>query len=304
MQLYREWLHERPASAAYLAFGGGLTWAGPGESHRERFEHEKVLGYPTIWVPRDEIQAFAPGVDSASVPDEGAIFNPREGWVDLPSLVRDLLNDFIAAGGAIREGVGLCRPAVDAGAVIGVHTGSRELIASDAVVWATGPSVPEDLAHVGVVIPNGSPAAFVAFTEPVDSPLTVVLNTPRASVRPTIDGGLAIDSAWSEEAMTVAEDGALHVPHEVVSGLLEEASRLLVGRPRLTVARIGAGFKPIPGDGEPVIGVVPGIDGLYTAFSHSGATLGLLVGKLISDEIVSGHVSDIQAPFRPRRFLG
>jgi glycine/D-amino acid oxidase-like deaminating enzyme len=44
----------------------------------------------------------------------------------------------------------------------------------------------------------------------------------------------------------------------------------------------GAGPKPVPGDGNPVLGDVPGVDRLFVAFSHSGATLGLITGELLA----------------------
>jgi hypothetical protein len=71
------------------------------------------------------------------------------------------------------------------------------------------------------------------------------------------------------------------------------------GNPRLEVASVGVGGKPIPGDGEPVIGAVQAIPGYHVAFSHSGATLGLIVGELLAYEVATGaepsHACDLQA---------
>ena len=41
----------------------------------------------------------------------------------------------------------------------------------------------------------------------------------------------------------------------------------------------------------------------YVAFSHSGATLGLIVGELLAQEILSGEPHPMLATFRPRRFV-
>ena len=38
------------------------------------------------------------------------------------------------------------------------------------------------------------------------------------------------------------------------------------------------------------------------AFTHSGATLGLVAGELLSEEIVSGTPHPLLDPFRPDRF--
>jgi glycine/D-amino acid oxidase-like deaminating enzyme len=64
------------------------------------------------------------------------------------------------------------------------------------------------------------------------------------------------------------------------------------------------GPKPIPGDGEPVLGRVDEIGGLHLAFTHSGATLALIAGELLAREIRSGEPHPMLTPFNPRRFGG
>ena len=76
------------------------------------------------------------------------------------------------------------------------------------------------------------------------------------------------------------------------------------GNPRLEVASVGVGGKPIPGDGEPVIGAVQAIPGYHVAFSHSGATLGLIVGELLAYEVATGARHPMLATFRPEQFTG
>lgn len=73
----------------WLRFDGGLTWAPAGspERHQADFEHMRQNGYDARWLSRDEVAATVPGVDPAAIPDEGAIFNPGEGWVDRKSVV-------------------------------------------------------------------------------------------------------------------------------------------------------------------------------------------------------------------------
>ena len=44
------------------------------------------------------------------------------------------------------------------------------------------------------------------------------------------------------------------------------------------------------------------MDGLFVAFSHSGATLGLIAGELFAGEIATGRAHPMLAKFRPGRF--
>jgi len=44
------------------------------------------------------------------------------------------------------------------------------------------------------------------------------------------------------------------------------------------------------------------VPGCYVAFTHSGATLALIVGELLASEIASGEKHPMLATFRPERF--
>lgn len=299
---YRTWAQRHPESSSYLRFDGALKWAGPGESLAETFAFERAGGYDSVWVDRADISAVAPDVDADAVADEGAIFNPGEGWVSLPDLIAALIDEAIAHGARVVEQAGEARVDVQGGAVAGVILGDGSRMDADRVVLATGGEVPAQLLALGVEVPDATPTAFVLFTDPVDVPVKTVLNTPRVAVRPTPDGRLVLDADWAEQSILIADDGTITVPDESVRGLLDEASKVLAGNPTLTAQRVGAGLKPIPGDGDPVAGRVPSIDGLYTLFTHSGATLGLILGELLAEEIVTGTSSPVLAPFSIERF--
>jgi glycine/D-amino acid oxidase-like deaminating enzyme len=301
LERYRA-LAARPGTTARIAFDGGLMWATPGEGQCAQLEWMRATGYPAELLSRDQVRERIPGVDPSAVPDEGAISNPAEGWVDLPSLVDQLARDLVAAGGAVRTGAGRCRTIVQDGRVTGVRTGSGDVLTADAVLLATGAAVPGALAELGVAVPDASTNAVLVRTAPFDHRLRAVLNTPRVSLRPAPGGGLVIDAGWSEEEVVARDDGTFEVHDWTVAGLLAEASRVLEGNPPLTVASCGAGRKPIPADGHPVLGAVDAVPGLYVAFTHSGATLGLVAGELLAADILTGSVDPLLVPFRLDRF--
>ena len=288
----------------HLRFDGGLGWAAPGEArgHRAAFEHMRSVGYPAEWLRPDEVPERAPGVDRAAVPEEGAVLNPGEGWVDLPSLIGTLAAEVAAAGGSVRTGAGRCEVVVDGDTVTGVRTGPGDVLPVDAAVLATGAAVPGAVARLGFELPQATPIALLVRTRPVHSRLRVVLNTPRVSLRPAPGGSIVLDSGWSEREVAVREDGTYRVRPSTVEGLLREASAVLEGNPELTVESCGVGPKPVPGDGDPVLGALPGVAGCWVAFSHSGATLGLVAGELLAGQVLTGEVDPLLAPFGPGRF--
>ena len=65
-----------------------------------------------------------------------------------------------------------------------------------------------------------------------------------------------------------------------------------------------AGLRPYPSDGLPVIGAVPGREGLYVATGHGrmGITLGPVTGKLLAQVILDGASPRELEPFRIERF--
>ena len=291
-------------TADWLRFDGGLTWDADNASNEIAavFAHEQALGYDALHLSAGEIASITPGIDPSTVTPQGAIFNPGEGWVDLPSLIAVLAAEFAERGGKTVTDAGYASVTVEGGRATGVTTASGRRFEADAVLLATGGAVPAMVAESGQHIADGTPIALLVRTKPVNLQLKAVLNTPRVAIRPTPDGALALDSAWSEEEVSVNADGTYEIKDSTVQGLLDEASKILEGNPALEFASYGVGPKPIPGDGEPVFGQLEGIKGYYVAFSHSGATLGLIAGELLAGEIANGTEHPLLASFRPSRF--
>lgn len=289
---------------AWLRLDGGLTWDTDDASNQlpEIFRHEQAIGYETRLLAPGDIAAVTPGVDESAVSPQGAIFNAGEGWVDLPSLISLMLKEFLERGGRILTDAGSADVTLANGRVSGVKTASGQVVDADAVVVATGSAVPDMAAKVGRRIGDGTTRALLVFSSPIRHPLRAVLNTPRIAIRPTPNGAFALDSAWSEDEVVVRADGTYGARPSTIAGLLDEASKVLDGNPTLALQSYHTGPKPIPADGEPVIGQLTGIPGYHVVFSHSGATLGLVAGELLAGEIVSGKPNPLLEGFRPGRF--
>jgi glycine/D-amino acid oxidase-like deaminating enzyme len=288
----------------WLRFDGGLNWQSydEAESVSKIHAHQLAQGYDSHLLTPDEVEVRIPGVDPAAIPALGAIWNPGEGWVDLPSLINHLSEDLVGRGGELITNAGEATVTTSGGRVSGVMTERHGVIEVDAVLLATGAKTPSMVAQFGVTIPDATTRALLVRTRPVQTQLRAVLNTPRVSLRPTPDGGLAVDSDWTEPHIEVRGDGTSRIPAEIVEQLLAEASRVLGGSPLLTADSQGIGPKPIPGDGEPVLGRLGDISGLHIAFTHSGATLALIVGELLAQQIISGQPHPLLRPYSPHRF--
>lgn len=294
-------LASRLGPVGWLRFTGSLTWLADPDDLQRDHEHAIAHGYDSRWLSRSEVADLVPGVAPDAVPATGALLRAGEGWVDLPTLSRLLADELVRRGGRVLTGTGPARPVVVGGAVVGVRTSAGERVAADTVVLASGHTVPGLLAELGIAVPDATQLALQVGTARVRTDLASVLNTPGASVRPTPTGGLVVDADWAS-AQVVSHPNGYAVPPDVVDGLLTAASGVLSGHPPLEVDRVGVGPKPVPGDGEPVLGGLDDVAGLSVAFTHSGATLALIVGELLADEITSGRAHPMLAPFHARRF--
>jgi glycine/D-amino acid oxidase-like deaminating enzyme len=297
-------LFARLPTQNWLRFDGGLRWQLPEKAEvlREIHVHEVAHGYDSQLLTAEDVAARIPGVNAAAIPPSGAIWNPGEGWVDLPSLIEHLIKELVELGGELITNAGEATVRAKAGRVTAVGTDGLDDIEVDAALLASGWKAPRMAARFGVTIPDATTMALLIKTHPVKTQLRTVLNTPRVSLRPSPGGALAVDADWAQSHIEVRVDDTCRVPAETINELLAEASQVLTGTPSLSAAAYGIGPKPVPGDGEPVLGRLGDIDGLYIAFTHSGATLALIVGELLAYEMITGKAHPLLAPYRVSRF--
>jgi glycine/D-amino acid oxidase-like deaminating enzyme len=297
-------LFARQPTQSWLRFDGGLMWQPPQNVKllREMRAHNVAHGYDSQLLNPHQVADRIPGVNPAAIPTSGAIWNPGEGWVDLPSLINYLATQLVELGGELIINAGPASVIAKASRVTEIRTEAHDAIPVDAALLATGATVPKMAAEFGVTIPDATNTALLIKTRPVETQLRAVLNTPRVSLRPTPNGGLAVDADWTESHVDVLADSTYRVPAETINELLAEASRVLVGAPPFSAASYGIGPKPVPGDGQPVLGQLGDIEGLYVAFTHSGATLALIVGELLAYEMITGQRHPLLAPFAVGRF--
>ncbi|GAA2352552.1 NAD(P)/FAD-dependent oxidoreductase [Streptomyces violaceusniger] len=266
-----------------------------------RHAHQVQRGYASHLVSRADLTAhhLAPGPR-----DQLAIHNPGEGWVSLPHLIDALATEFAELGGQLVTGAGRCPVEAERenGRVSGVRSENGRSWHGDAVVVACGSDTPAVVAELGVYIPDGSVPSMLVIAEPARAEARSVLNTPRVAMRPNPGETFAIDHSWYEDRIVEHEDGTWSIDEATVNELVGEASALLDDAEPLIPASWKLGRKPIPGDGQPVFGELATVPGCHVAFTHSGATLGLIAGELTTHEVLTGDRHPLLAEFRPERY--
>jgi len=119
--------------------------------------------------------------------------------------------------------------------------------------------------------------------------------TPRLEVREASAGRLLIAAEYQGE---VNQEDLQRTGEEVLRRL-RDTFHHGADDVRLDGVRIGA--RPMPVDGLPVTGPIPGAPGTYVAVMHSGVTLAPAVARLVAAEVVSGvHAPELEG-VRPAR---
>ncbi|MBQ1158992.1 FAD-binding oxidoreductase [Streptomyces sp. A73] len=332
-------LAEEADGAQWYRPVGNMRWADPAptdpddsvEGGRlvERVQRLQQWGYPAELVSAQRISALEPALRlPANVPQ--IAWFPDEGYVLTERLVSTLGEQLRNAGAEIRTGsaghvVGLERadagtaPATDRhhtshaeGGSWLVRTADGNILRADAVVCCAGRWTPEVTALAGKPLPIVDPSAagsaapgLVVRVGPVGTPLTRVVHTPLVHLRPHDEG----DGATVHlEAGDVRVD--LHTPAEELdrwAGILLARARELV--PSLAGARVlerKVCVRPLPLDGRPVVGPVPGTGtpgALYAMVTHSGVTLAAGLAELVATELRTGQAAPVLEPYRPKRLL-
>ncbi|NDL61773.1 NAD(P)/FAD-dependent oxidoreductase [Acerihabitans arboris] len=294
-------LYRNNPGVDWLKFDGGIFWSDQDEV-LELNAIEQRRGYDSVLFQAAGVNQIDANIDPAAVNAYG-IYNAGEGWVSLPDVIAHMAAEFIQLDGVVIEDAGNTMPLTDAqGVVQGVSSAQKGEYPCDKVLLACGPATARVLAGMGIDLPDGSVLSMLAITQPSDHRPTVVLNTPRVAMRPNPGNTLAVDHSWYTDDIEQDENGNCTVPDSIITQLLSEADHLLKTGAPLALAGYKAGWKPVPADGFPVLGELEQAPGCYVAFTHSGATLALIIGELLSWEITTGKPHPMLAPFRPGRF--
>jgi len=296
-------LRQEFGAAPWLHVDGNIEWADDSSTSaalRSKVARLQEWGYDAELLPIDALREIEPEL----VPPNGVTefaFYPLEGYVDVPVLVGGLVRAAAKVGAKIRTECRVTEFAVERGHVRGVVTAGGERIKTDLVVNCAGRWTDQVAALARVRVPLAPTSGLLAISFPSPVGLRSLLHSHAVNFRP--DGAGRILMRAGEFDRTVHEDTPVVPLPPACHQILERARRVLPGLAGTTLEVARVGVRPIPSDGYPLVGPMPGAPGMYVVCTHSGVTLGPLLGRLVADEVVRGVVDPRLRPFRPERLL-
>ena len=281
--------------------GGSLEWAVGDEAQRElraRVERLRARGYAAEWITRADARRFEPGLRFDDTVTEVALF-AGDGWLDAPRLIGRLIGDASGRGAEILAATAVRSLRMLGDRIDAVIVDAGEMTVGSVLI-CVGPATETFLTPLGITMPVGRVPGLLAVTSPPTEPLGHVVHAPGIHLRPDANGGLVLGADDVDPLAAAAGSGARLT--ELAGLLLERAARVFPAASDVRIIDRRVGVRPMPADRQTIAGRIPGVSNGWVLATHSGVTLGPLLGELIANEIVAGTPRAELALFRPERF--
>ena len=285
-----DWLHST----------GNLIWAADEEQENLeiRVERLRSWSYAAEMLPASTVSKELEPEATFPDPDLQIAHFPEESWTDAPALTKMLVEAAVRNGAHKYFGNAVSGIEVEGEGVL-LRLEDGDAIYADVVVNATGAKAATVAEMVGRVLPlDVFPGLLVRVAVP-GKPLRHLLHTPRINARPDGPGYALLHHDSVDERLT---DDFAGTEDPLCAELLERAQLVLPALEEAELVEARFGMRPVPADGHSCVGALSAIPGYYEAVTHSGVTLGPLIGRLLAREILTGEVDPLIAPFRADRF--
>lgn len=298
------------------ALGLGVTWGGyvnftdhPDERDRMAIQARLLAdhGHPVKALDRAGLKAISPAIDPGNL--------VAATWSDLGGHVDPVHATARYGAAAQAHGARIHYPdrvtAIEPGPERVRLRTSGGLVEVDHVVVAGGVETPALLAPLGYPLPLVHRPGALVHSKPLPPLTRIVYDGPGEFEFKQMTNGVFVgEEASGPPPLAVhgaIRDHAMAFP----PGLAEAHGRRILSRigvymPGLRKAEVDfvtLGFRPVPADGFPVVGPLPGIPGVTVCVTHSGVSLSAALGAMVAGEVLSGAPSPLLAPYRPDRAM-
>jgi glycine/D-amino acid oxidase-like deaminating enzyme len=271
---------------------GSLSWDLPEADLKAYASQRSSQDYALELVGPDQISKMEPAL---AQPPSVAVHAKNEGMIEPARAVQGFVEAAKAQGAKFYGGVEVLDFIVTGNRITGIQT-SEDKYFSDEVIVAAGVQSKAMLKLVGFNLALDSIPGLLVHTAPLSGKLNGMVLAPKLHARQTAEGRLVIGSDFGG----LQPDGD---PAATAQLLFKELGGFLRGAEKLKLEFHAIGHRPTPSDGLPAIGRVAGLDGLYLAVMHSGITLAPIVGRLGSEEILTGLREPSLTDYDPNRLI-
>ena len=291
-----------PSGSLHFADSASQSWLA------SRVHKLRSLNYPARFIEREEARRLAGDIRIPASVTSIALF-PSEGYVLPDRLVQGLVSDARRYGASISLGEVV---AIDEGANgVSVTLAGGGVCTGDRVVLAAGRGTEKLAARAGIELPmvtdihRGSPTiGLLGYVRSPKVDLRCVIHTPVLNLRPGANGHNVVQALDLNDSVDPLSPPS--ADSEIASRIAKRFTALitLTDPARAPEIELRVGLRSLPADGRPLAGYASAHSRIYCLVSHSGITLGPLLGRLVATEIITDQAQDLLRAFRPGRLAG
>jgi len=275
------------------------------EAFARHVELQRSLGVDVEVLAPEAAARLAPGLRVEGV--RAATWCARDGIADPDGVTQGFAKAARAAGAEIARGTEAIGIAVEHGRVVGVETTSGR-VATPAVVNAAGPWAGLVGAMAGVRVPVEPLRRHIFIAAPPPggwagrAPDTRLMVIDFETTFYFHREGAGVLFGMADPAERPGFDTA--VEWDVIERLMPVAERRLPALADATISRAWAGLYEMTPDAMPIIGPVPGVEGLYViaGFSGHGFQHSPAAGRILADVLAGRDPAFDLTPFAADRF--
>ena len=294
-----------------IVWGGYTNWARtPDEVTvlRESVAQMQATKFPVRAISALDLVKMTPGLVTGEV--AAAFFSSIDGHLNPVTVTRRFLAAAQKRGAVVRLNTDVTGLEFTGGTLTGVRT-ANGTVTVDKLVIAGGVDTPALLAMAGFTLKLKHGPGILAHSKPTAIATRILYDAPGTlSFKQMADGSIVGTDAPSPPDLPMhreVRDHAIAFPSKDLTDLhgnriLAKIGAVLPAARGLQLDRLTLGFRPLPTDELPVVGLVPGLTDVHVAVMHSGVTLAPIIGRYMAQEVLSGARVDALASFRPERF--
>jgi len=293
-----------------VKWGGSLEWF-PAAARQvrlsEQIAEQVQWGEPAEMLSREAVAALEPNVKFGDT--DQVAFSPNDGAVDPVMAAQKLVEAAIQLGAKVKTNCDVESAEDTSDGRVTLNTSSGPVVV-DKYVLATGadPSATQTLA--GIDIPQRTTPGVIVVTRPHAPLIEHIIVAPGVHIHQRLDGRIVLgEQAGAPDTAAHAErlrGRPNRFPAQVFADqhatqLLSIAEQFVSGIVSAEVEDVFIGWRPLPLDGHPVLGLSPANPNAYLAIMHSGVSLAPIVGEVVAREIASNLSAPELAAYRADR---
>ena len=290
-------VHEASGIDPEYMQGGTLRLAFTEEEER-RIRALGESAQPSIessWLSAEEVVNTEPLISPEVL---GALYTPMERQVRSARITQAYAQAAAHYRTKFQIGVQVTGLTYQGQRVTGVQLSDGSVLSADHVVVAAGPWSGLLTEEMGIRIPVRPVRGQIISLHAVPRPLRTSVYHSQGYLTPKVDGTVLVGATYEEAGFDTRSTAS------AVGRLLSSVEYAVPELATAHVAQINVGLRPGTPDEAPILGPVPGWDGLTLATGHfrSGILLSPITGILIAESVIQGSTSIPLEPFSVARF--